>query len=304
MNSKASASSDKNISASGSGSSPDLRTLSSQAEDQFVSYRKRKQPECDIQQQLSTFQLKMSSDLKNSFKEFSQEQNQNIEKLCSEFANMKSDLIAIKSFTEAIILDNKNIREELNIVKQQNKEFQRKIEILENKFDLTSEPIENVQNQHLIQPPCEDLASELFDRTLRAKNLVIVGILEISNNDTSQMLEHDRKEVLNVLRNIYPDCPQPSKTYRLGRHNPGKVRPIKVCFESDIAPKHILRNKSILKNDKLRIYSDQTPMQRQHILELRKELSKRIENGETNLKIKYFKGMPKIIKSNQKNSNA
>lgn len=303
MSSKASASSDKIISASGSGSSPDIRTLHLQGEDQFVSHRKRKQPECDIQQQLSAFQLTMSTDLKNSFKQFSQEQNQNIEKLCSEFAEMKLELVAIKTFTETIILDNKNIREELNVVKQQNKEFQSKLETLENKFDLTCEPLENVKNQQTSHPPCEDLAAELFDRTLRAKNLVIVGISEISNNDTSQFLEHDRKEVLNVLRSIYPECPLPSKTYRLGRHNPGKMRPIKVCFETDIAPKHILRNKSMLKNDKLRIYSDQTPLQRQHMTELRKELSKRIENGETNLKIKYFKGTPKIIKSNQKNSN-
>lgn len=151
------------------------------------------------------------------------------------------------------------------------------------------------------QIPYEDLAAELHDRALRSKNIVIVGISEDTNADISKKQELESQIIMNILRNIYPDCPQPLKNYRLGKSNSGKSRPIKVCFESDNTVKYLLRNKLKFKNESLRLYPDQTPLQKQYMTDLRKQLSIRTENGETNLIIKYIKGTPKIIKSSSKN---
>jgi len=53
----------------------------------------------------------------------------------------------------------------------------------------------------------------------------------------------------------------------------------------------------------VRITSDKTPKQREHFQNLRKEVSEWRLNGESNLSIKYNKGIPSIIStdSGQKN---
>ncbi|CAH2087332.1 unnamed protein product [Euphydryas editha] len=116
----------------------------------------------------------------------------------------------------------------------------------------------------------EDLAAELHDRALRSKNIVVVGILEDTNSDVSKMKEQDKQKLQKILHTINPNCPLPLRIYRLGKQISGKSRPIKVCFESESTVKYLLRNKTKIKNEKLRIYSDQTPQQKQYMSALRK----------------------------------
>lgn len=56
-------------------------------------------------------------------------------------------------------------------------------------------------------------------------------------------------------------------------------------------------------SENIKIYSDQTPEQKRYLQIVREELDERLRNGEKDLKIKYFKGIPRItqIKSDQKN---
>lgn len=147
----------------------------------------------------------------------------------------------------------------------------------------------------------EDLAAELHERALRSKNIVVVGIPEDTNSDVLKMKEQDKQKLLNILHTISPDSPQPIKIYRLGKQISGKSRPIKVCFESESTVKYLLRNKTKIKNEKLRIYSDQTLLQKQYMSTLREQLAMRTDKGETNLTIKYIKGVPKIITGSSKN---
>lgn len=163
--------------------------------------------------------------------------------------------------------------------------------------------VDLIANRSLNTPQMsyEDLAAELQDRALRSKNIVIVGISEENTSDTSKMQEHDKHRITNILQTIDPDCPMPLKHFRLGKQNLGKTRPIKVCFDSDKTVKYLLRNRTKLKTKNVRIYSDQTLLQKQFLMDLRKELNSRTENGEPNLIIKYIKGIPKIIKGNPKN---
>lgn len=151
------------------------------------------------------------------------------------------------------------------------------------------------------QLPLEDLAVELRNRELRSKNIVVAGISEDTTSDLTKMQERDRHQIMDILRNIYPDCPLPVKNYRLGKQMAGKLRLVKICFESDSIAKYLLRNKSKLKDTSVRLYADQTPLQKQYMDDLRKQLLMRTENGETNLIIKYIKGTPKIVKKDSKN---
>lgn len=75
----------------------------------------------------------------------------------------------------------------------------------------------------------------------------------------------------------------------------GKCRSLRVIFPTSDAALHVIKNKSKLINSKIKISSDNTKMQLEHLQNLRTELQQRQINGESNLTIKYVKGVPKII---------
>jgi len=92
---------------------------------------------------------------------------------------------------------------------------------------------------------------------------------------------------------------RPITTQRLGKFD-GEMRPLKIPLNSASDVFEILGSSRKLKSDKIfidvKITSDKTPKQRLHFQNLRKELNNRRSNGESNPTIKYFKGIPSIVK--------
>lgn len=83
------------------------------------------------------------------------------------------------------------------------------------------------------------------------------------------------------------------------RNNP---RPIKITLcEEDIVHNLIRKAKTLRDSNsfkKINISLDRTPRQLEHYKSLKRELNQRISDGETNLKIKYIRGIPKIVSVN------
>lgn len=176
------------------------------------------------------------------------------------------------------------------------------------------EKIATLQNKmHILQPNSSktstamtaekqhDLITELQERSERSKNIVIIGIPEQYSEKKEERQMNDRLKIDEVLKLIYPECPKPQKIFRLGKYNAKRSRPLKVCFDSQIIAKTILRNKVNFKEENFRIYSDQTPQQREFLIHIKNELKQRQNAGEDNLIIKYIKGVPKIISKPSKN---
>ena len=207
-----------------------------------------------------------------------------------------------------MLKSNNELRTELSEMKTSNANMKEKITNLETEIEkLKLEPIqqstkENIGLQQKSLLLCsEDTIIEFQERSQRQKNIVIAGISELHTDDTEQKRKHDSEEVLKLIKSIYNDCPTPLKTMRLGKYLPGKNRLIKICFNSADTAKYLLRNQT--KNDNnIRLYSDQTPAQRNYMLNLKEELIQRENSGETNLCTKYIRGVPKIIKNAPKNS--
>lgn len=64
----------------------------------------------------------------------------------------------------------------------------------------------------------------------------------------------------------------------------------------------MLKNKAAISGTtNFRISSDLTPMQREHLVNLRKQLQERIDGGDTDATIKYVKQIPTIVKRLVKN---
>lgn len=146
----------------------------------------------------------------------------------------------------------------------------------------------------------EESFSDFMDRQARSKNVILFNVPEASNDsNTSDVLTVER-----ILNKLALDT-KPITVQRLGK--PGeKTRPLKISLTSAPDVFKILSSSKKLKSDQIfnevKITSDKTPKQRLFLQNLRNELNTRRSNGESNLTIKYLKGIPSIITSTvQKN---
>ncbi|CAK1543966.1 unnamed protein product [Leptosia nina] len=249
------------VSAEGSSSSqPDLSTLAYDL--RGISSRKRKTPECDCATQLDTFRKEMLDILKQT----TQLHNDNVAIITQNTTSIKEQLEDIKSTTEYLLSENNELKSEIKTLKDSWETHETKFKELENKI---------AKEKKLVV--CEDLLSEIQDRADRCKNVIFVGVPEQTslNWEERQIAEIDSVE--QVLGKILKECPKLKKVSRIGKYNTAKIRPLKVCFESEDIPGKILRSKNRNSIDEIRIYPDQTPQQRQYYNNLRDELKARQE---------------------------
>lgn len=151
----------------------------------------------------------------------------------------------------------------------------------------------------------EQVVSEAVERLNRSSNIIISSVPEIVGT-LEERIEHDNQLVKDILGNIVDNnyTISPLKLMRLGKPIQNKPRLLKVILSSPSIAKHILRNKIKLTGTKYKnisIRNDKTPKQIEYLRYIQNELKQREENGELNLKIKYIKNIPEIVKIDSKN---
>lgn len=162
------------------------------------------------------------------------------------------------------------------------------------------------QSTTLAKPSLIDLESviqEIADRDRRKNNIIIFGSLESEDGDAAGQHNLDTSLAHEICSSVQLDA-QVFKVSRLGKFDPTAVnrkRPLRVSFSSDTCVKTILRNISKLRSNpkfsSVSIFQDRTPLQLQIYKDAKTELNNRLLAGETNLKIKYNKGIPNIVPS-------
>lgn len=158
----------------------------------------------------------------------------------------------------------------IDAIKEENDELRKRVSLLETRCD----PLV--------------LADEMEDRISRSKNVIICGL------DESPSIADDGKKVAALLNVLDPEItPDRIGCIRLGRGGGDKPRPLKVSLGSAERALLVVRGRRRLVGD-LRIYPDRTPMQREQMAELHRQLSERKAKGETDLYIKYSRGRPGI----------
>lgn len=140
----------------------------------------------------------------------------------------------------------------------------------------------------------ETVISEVIDRQARSRNIIIFNLPEpigINENDTSL--------IKSLLDDITPDI-VPVTLSRLGQKSI-KPRPIKVILHEPSDVFIILKNKHKLRTSptygSIRITPDRTTMQRNQIRDIIGKLEERKAAGESNLTMKFIKGIPTISKN-------
>ena len=90
----------------------------------------------------------------------------------------------------------------------------------------------------------------------------------------------------------------------MGKLDPTKssTRPLKVYLDKENTVHDIIRNAKNPKNSNnlknVKISLDRTPRQVQNYKNLKNKLDERISNGETDIQIKYIRGIPTIVSLN------
>lgn len=152
----------------------------------------------------------------------------------------------------------------------------------------------------------EEVIEEINERNRRKRNLIIFGIQEVDPNIPGNVRhETDNKSAYNILNKIVQDIGDTNfKPIRLGRFdaNKAKPRPIRITLEDENLVHEVIRNVKKLRSHQnyghVSISFDRTPRQISYYKEIKNEFEARIKDGDTNCKIKYVNGIPKIVSLN------
>lgn len=142
-----------------------------------------------------------------------------------------------------------------------------------------------------------DIINEMEDIKVKSKNAMIFNIDEPNGSDLSEKIKLDTAFINNIVVERGLGV-KPIKVLRIGKQQSNRNRPIKIICESENDAVQLLRSNAsdILPNFKFR--SDKTQRQREYFQEIRNELNRRKQNGETNIVIKYRNSIPYIAKIN------
>lgn len=301
------------LSAGRCGSFPELSTASPSSDSAQITFRNKRRLPCECGH-MDTETSKTNSELAEMKKQMSGLQAQmqemmshlmtnnsiqleNFNKLCEDISIIKEQASSMKLATDHLAEEQKCIKIEISDLKNSNIRNEEKIATIES--SLKEMPAPTSHNSIQTQ---ENIVAELNERQIRCKNILISGVPEPTTNNIKDRQEQDRKAVCNIIKSICPDSAEPMKLFRLGKYYTDKKRLIKVIFTSQEQALQILRQKENLKDEGIKIFSDQTPQQQSYMKIVKEELDRRIKNGEPNLIIKYIKGIPKIVvPANSKN---
>lgn len=169
-------------------------------------------------------------------------------------------------------------------------------DIEELKLSQFSKPTNTQQNESFSM---SEIIAEISEREVRKKHVMLFGLPESEGNGNE-----DKKNTLKIMKTINQNVNENNfKLYRTGRLLEGsqRPRPIKIIFNTQEEANRIIRNTKILKQQAsfkdIFVTTDKTPLQMKQYKDLKNQLTERTQNGETNLRIKYVNGEPKITKN-------
>ena len=118
-------------------------------------------------------------------------------------------------------------------------------------------------------------------------------------------VEQNTKTVIDILHELkFNFETHDIKIHRLGRFvlSNSRPRPIKIILQTEDDAVNLIRSSKTLKNSvrfkHCFISSDKTSRQINLYKELKLQLTQRMNNGETDLKIRYINDIPKIVHLN------
>ncbi|CAG4933682.1 unnamed protein product [Parnassius apollo] len=85
------------------------------------------------------------------------------------------------------------------------------------------ENLKNLPSDTSIKRSYEEILSELNDQSMRKKNILIAGIPEPQSTDAKERIDIDKSKVVDAIKNLLKDCPEPKKMYALEDTNQERI---------------------------------------------------------------------------------
>lgn len=150
----------------------------------------------------------------------------------------------------------------------------------------------------------EKIISEINDRQKRKCNLMFFGVAETSGATKDERAANEKQLVVDVVKFLTPTIRTDfTRITRLGKYDSNRrsARPIKVTLDSEDLVHQIIKNSRRLRESQsyrhINVSVDRTPTQNEYYRGVRQELKDRTDGGETGLRIKYVRGLPTIVNS-------
>lgn len=144
----------------------------------------------------------------------------------------------------------------------------------------------------------------MSERSKRKRHLLIFGVNEQDQAaPANDRFDSDKQAAEEIVRMVRPSMDLSSvKHVRIGRHSNDRNRPIKLVFKDEREVIDVIKNAKALQgtpyHKKISLSFDRTPRQIDCYKKIKEQLTERINSGETNLKIRYINGIPKIVSEN------
>lgn len=225
-------------------------------------------------------------------------------------ARMEALLTKLGNVT-AISNDISSIKDQLIQVNEKLSNFEPRICDSENRIKLLEEEVKCLKNaeNHGPNSNIETVIEEFHDRERRSRNVIVYNVPESKSRTVSVRIQQDDALISKLTSSFgSSELDYAFKSYRIGRPNKDKHRPLKVVFKNTSTVADFCKNfnPADLKNldsdlHDVSLSRDRTPTERKYLNELRDTLKARTEGGETDLTIKFVNGVPKIVVNASKN---
>lgn len=195
---------------------------------------------------------------------------------------------------------------QISELKLENARLRKDIESLDNKIS----NLETRESSNHSSSNIGPVLQELFERERCSSNIIVYEIPESSSTSINERVANDKHSINNIVQPLGLEIPINSKIIRLGKPRLGTNRPVKIiCDNKETVARFLSEFNSQKTSGKhalgnFRFVRDKTPMQRKLLRSCHEELESRTQNGESNLKIIYVNGEPKVMMSLPKNEGS
>ncbi|CAK1603884.1 unnamed protein product [Parnassius mnemosyne] len=206
--------------------------------------------------------------------------------------------------TEVRVLELKTVARIMTFLCSDCKSAMTQLPMIMKKLNELSEEVKQLRMRQSMLAT-ESAIQEMTERANRANNLIIYDVPESTSDIVDKRKEDGVGECVAIINTITNkvNC-NGIKVFRLGapkKHAGAKPRPLKAILHTKSDALEVLRHRNKL-SEPSNITSDLTPLQREYLKYLREKLNKRINDGETDITIKYIRGHPTIVKTNAQNN--
>ncbi|KAJ3660168.1 hypothetical protein Zmor_004636 [Zophobas morio] len=223
---------------------------------------------------------------------------------CARLSDIEIECLKSKSRVMHYYCDKCDIISTINCLKEEIRNLKLEVSELKNKNDdneLFKKSTDKIASGDIDVHVVEDeLITEIMDRQSRANNLIIYNLPESTSSTDGERKHDDTTSVMNLIGEQVISEESLRKLRRIGSKNTRRIRPLLMTVSSSADVINILRNYRTKNN--VYINRDLTVKQRNLSFAVRKDFKQRCDNGEKDIKLKYFNGIPKIVSVTQENN--